>query len=62
MSSDSNDEDYRHHVTEANRNLDNSIMAEEMIRAQVHATLALAAAVRELDISVYKIFEVLRDH
>lgn len=57
-----NDQEYRDHVEQANRWLGSGIDNMDMIRAQVHATLAPAAAVRELDVSTYEIGTAIREH
>lgn len=48
-------EEYRQNVTEAHRALNDSHDSFGILQAQVHATLALAAAVRELDLSVERV-------
>lgn len=60
---ENNDEDYRRQVKAAERLLTQSEETDGMYnvaRAQVRATLALAAAIRELDVSTYRVGDMIR--
>lgn len=49
ISSENSDKDYAHHVAMSRAYLEHE--TADMARAQVHATLALAAAIRGLDVT-----------